>query len=102
MTKKLTKAQRHIAYMLFLAELQSEKLDYESSDGFCFMAYHLFGLKDDNGGYDGVIKKHFPELQKRKPKIIFSNGLWFQSNDNKEGLQKRIELLNQCIIETYE
>jgi len=99
---KLTKIQRHTAYIIMRAEFEADKLDFYASDGYCYLLRNTLGLYDSKSGYDDIIKEYLPELQKRKPKHLYNSkvGLWFPSN-SIGGLQQRIALLDQCIEETY-
>jgi hypothetical protein len=94
--KKLTKSQRHTAYIILLSGFESGFM-WPFNDGFCYAIQKELELTDKNGRFHNVIKEYFPELQKYKPKIIRSIvGLWFET-----GSKKRIEILNKCIQETY-
>lgn len=84
---KLTKLQRHTAYIIMLAE--SNKLGY----GFCWMMLKLFYLTPS----EIIIKRYFPELYRKRP----PGGGRFWFTVNRAGWQKRIKLLKQCIEETY-
>ena len=86
---KLTKLQRHTAYIIMLAEAKTgEYYDY----GMCFMFAEHF---DSSLYSDKIFKSMLPELYRKRPKC---NCYWFYCN--KQGWQQRIELLNQCVIET--
>jgi hypothetical protein len=98
---KLTKDQRHTAYIIMLAEAEN-RIDElaEDGDGFCWLICDTFGIysnwdRQDDGMY-GNNTKFFTELQKKKPK---GKHYWFDTDEN--GWNKRIELLNKCIEETY-
>lgn len=103
MTKKLTKAQRHIAYIIMREEAERpgefDSFKYRIPNtlsnyhGFCFMYLLLF---DDDSLKDNF-KKALPELYAKKP--YTDSTYWFRCDKN--GWQQRIKLLNQCIIETH-
>ncbi len=96
---KLTKSQRHTAYIIMLTQ-------YEDGDlkGFCRQTRDVFGWNDNIKSIGGTYKwalynlKYLPELLSKKPKDA-DNLLWFK--ENRYGRTKRIELLKQCIEETY-
>lgn len=90
---KLTKLQRHTAYIILLSELEERSM----YAGFCelcsLLDRHPYLLNED----DLEINPHLPDLYKHKPKV---HGIyWFPCND--EGYKKRKEILLQCIKETY-
>lgn len=86
---KLTKLQRHTAYIIMLEESESF---YHT--GFCWMIYYLFDI--GVGCYDSSIEQFLPELYDKKPNTY--GAFWFDAN--RLGWQERIELLKQCINET--
>lgn len=86
---KLTKQQRHIAYIIMLAELEA----IHPIDAFFCNIMHSIGC-----GWGGIMDD-LPELLKHKPERNHYSGGWF-GNDEKSK-QRRINILNQCIIETY-
>jgi hypothetical protein len=101
---KLNKLQRHTAYIIMLAEIDrnSNKLSHFATDGFCYLACNILGLTDSNNGYDLIIDEYFPELNSKKPTVLSRFGLWFKLPiTNIIGKEKRIELLKQCIKETF-
>lgn len=100
----LTKDERFTAYCIMLAEAENAtESDYTSyygvtSEGFCFMIYAICEYR--HGGVAQNNLMLLPELLKRMPKKKYSSsGVWFSVD--KEGWQKRIELLKQCINETH-
>jgi len=103
MHKKLTKAQRHIAYIIMREEAERPGMlssyKYKIGDvhsnfhGFCFMYLLLF---DDDSLKDNF-NKVLPELYAKKP--CTDSVYWFRCDEN--GWQQRIKLLNKCIIETH-
>lgn len=96
---KLNRQQRHMAYMIMLAEAEAGT---PLGSGFCYLfTGRLFGycITKDYYIYDrAIFKKLLPELFAKRPKqkTIY----WFPYNKN--GWQKRIRLLKQCINETYD
>jgi hypothetical protein len=87
---KLTKEERHIAYIIMLAEAQ----DREYWDcGLCRLILDVLGL----WCYGTGMRDCFPELYGKQPKKY--NTFWFETNS--WGWRKRIQLLKQCIEETY-
>lgn len=99
---KLKKHERHAAYIIMLAEAEEKlnKKDYKG--GLCALS----GVLDNEG--DGVdkwifIDLHLPELDilLSKANPNYYDGVYAFLCD-KDGWQKRIELLKQCIEETYE
>jgi hypothetical protein len=98
---KLTKAERHTAYIIMLAEFRYHvKTNKHNLSGswFCFLIWDLFGLEDS--GFSNakdwqkirdVIDNHFPELHRRFRKI----------NPDHHELDLREKILKQCIKETY-
>jgi hypothetical protein len=92
---KLERDQRFTIYVLLIYEL----LDSCSSEFMCNILANEFGLR---GWGDDVIKNELPELWAKKP--IDAEYSWFNNKNcrnRKERITKRIELLNQCIAETY-
>jgi hypothetical protein len=88
---KLTKLQRHTAYIILLAE-------FEESFGFEFFCDAVYSLFDWPFG-EGTIRDYLPELYRHKPATLDDSGGWF--SDNEDGVNTRIKLLKQCIEETY-
>lgn len=86
---KLTRLQRHTAYILMLVESNEDM-------GFCYLMYHLFKLGD--GGHESYIKVYFPELFRKKPTPT-DDGFWFPLS--RGGNNERKVLLMRCISETY-
>lgn len=100
---KLTKQQRHMAYMIMLAEVETN-LHYWVDYGFCNMINLLFdchnsGEVGGSGFYNNVIKNFFPELQAKEYSEfeLLQNG-WPEWNDS--GWEQRRNLLIECITET--
>lgn len=97
---KLTKDQRHTAYIILKNEMEAAYGIW----GFCVWIGRVFDIGDRKG--ERLIKKSFPELWRKRPKNPYqveneSQGcLWFDYHDI-ESNGKRIELLKQCIEETY-
>ena len=96
---KLTKLQRHTAYIIMLAQTEIDT----GSNGYCYMFKRkIFGDEEyfDNSIdlYDPkCFKETFPELWAKKPKDVdHIYHSWFPY-----GWKYRIELLNQCITETF-
>ena len=93
MTKKLTKAQRHIAYIIMREEVVSD------DPFFCNIGKYL-GIFDVLGDVsDSFFEYMLPELYAKKPNKNYTANCWFDCE--RRGIQKRIELLNPCIIETH-
>jgi hypothetical protein len=99
---KLTKLQRHTAYILMQDGIENDYKMY----GFCIWIQHLFGIVEGFHNKETVIRKYFPELWRKRPKAVFQKEnenqgcLWFNYYDSKSNT-KRVELLKQCIEETY-
>ncbi len=95
--KKLTKSQRHIAYILMLVEIEEEHEHYMCN------AAKAIGVFEQNTKLSlWEIKKYLPEMYTKKPckwggTIIGDQDPWFYMEEK----QKRIEILKQCIEETY-
>lgn len=92
---RLTKLQRHTAYIILLSEFEYE--GEGQIDFFCEAMDKLF----DWGFSETPLKEHFPELFIKRPKTKNGFTAWFEHLSRKGGRQRRIELLNQCIEETY-
>jgi hypothetical protein len=95
---KLTKQQRHTAYIIMLVEAETGEWNYV---GFC----NLINLVMDIDVYEGDdFLAAFPELFKKRPIRTLSDGtkytpiIWFPTG--ADGWQQRIALLKQCIEET--
>lgn len=95
---KLNKLQRHTAYILLLSEFENELvvdngrlyIKIYGFVGFCDVLSLLVG--------DSIEISDLKELWNKKPNE--TNGLyWFVNNE--AGYNTRIELLKQCIQETY-
>lgn len=84
---KLTKLQRHTAYIIMLDGFEKGKYRW-----FC-VSLNAFGFSMS----EYAICKHLPELWKKKPKRLHTPNYWFMEHETA----KRIELLKQCINETY-
>ena len=98
---KLTKLERHMAYMIMLAEAERPGFFYykecfglfkSNRFGFCGMVRMVF----DIGVTDKEMPSVLPELFVKKPNG--SDSYWFSTD--KSGWKSRIALLNQCITET--
>lgn len=92
---KLTRLQRHTAYILMLAEYESSR--HLQKYGLC----HLISYLTDDGISFHRAMDSFCELKRKKPKKPFNKltNLWFWYDT--EGIQKRKDILKQCISETY-
>lgn len=87
---KLTKAQRHTAYIIMLAEMNPSQY---YAPYLCLITKNILHIYVDLWG-DGFADI-FPELWAKKP---YTNSLiWFSKDD----FGSRINLLKQCIEETY-
>lgn len=84
---KLTRLQRHTAYIIMLAEFEEEF----GSLFFCTLMY-LFSLPQNQE----AIRKYFPELWAKKPRPTYTINCWFMSSEKG----RRIDILKQCIKET--
>ena len=95
---KLTRRQRHMLYMIMLAEWETElyKSNLGSLHGFCrFLSENTY-YETQNVKIE---LKSLPELMKRKP---HTNGMfWFGISTREEQL-KRISILKEAINETYD
>lgn len=99
MEMKLTKSERHTAYIIMLAEAE-ERDSFICAYGFCRMLSSLFRFTELGGvGYCEQTEL-LDELHAKQPARLGYLGEWFPHNNS--GWQKRIELLKQCIEETYE
>jgi hypothetical protein len=94
---KLNKLERHTAYIIMLHEAEKElgvNPDLPVGiciQGFCRMALELFGIENLN---------ELEELAKHRPGYLTNDdGYWFSCYGS--GWLKRIEILKQCIQETY-
>jgi hypothetical protein len=87
---KLTKDQRHTAYIIMLDSFETD--DIEGCQFFCECMSYLF----DWSFSERPIRKYLPELWSKRPKPLYSSTCWFDSRDK----DSRIDLLNQCINET--
>lgn len=91
--KKLTKLQRHTAYIILAREFELGNEHF-----FCNAIRSLFDLDIDSD--KKLIKPILPELWRKKPSDAPSDGqrykTWFSLFS-----EKRLELLNECIEETY-
>ena len=87
---KLTKLQRHTAYILMLLYIEENTQEF-----ICLIIKWVF---DIDGHGDDVIRQYFPELWSKKPQNAEYS--WFVKSyeENKKG---RIEIINQAIKETY-
>lgn len=89
---KLSKDQRFTAYCIMAQEAQDEGIH------FCFCPTIEEILHIDFCRLK-TIKEYLPELHDKKPEYVSDVSIWFP--ETKKGLQKRIELLKQCIEETH-
>ena len=109
---KLNKSQRHTAYIILAAEVE-DMLPAIRKCRACIRPYMGYGYYCRNytvGGlcdlFDTILEDYaeamssLPELRKRKPSNLYTWDLnWFPNS--YKGWLKRLELLNQCIEETY-
>ena len=102
---KLTKDQRHTAYIIMLAEAKYRlKILCQDGVGLCNLFYDIFGLfpreetfdRDRYAWDDVCITEVITEYHNKRPE---SYKMFFFSTD-KKGWKKRISLLEQCINET--
>lgn len=89
---KLTKSERHTAYIIMLAEV--EKTVLSSGVGFCHLCEKLWSIDLDNNGWFANFQKIFPELFDKRCNSVMGCYLF-------DNWQQRKEALKQCIIETY-
>lgn len=104
---KLTKDERHTAYVILLAELEKSDTHIRAEKMLCHLIYAHFGISDrgieDNwkgewfweagSGFNiGGVFMYFPELMDKY------HG-WPRA-DFQEGFDHRISVLKQCIEET--
>lgn len=77
-----------------LSEYEIGKLE-----GFCWMIKELFMDQDFEDHWENNVN-HFKELKSKKPNRLETNhGSWFRCD--KDGRQKRMKILKECIEETY-
>jgi hypothetical protein len=99
---KLNKLERHTAYIIMLAEAEKSLKDYNYNWGLCWLINRCFGFTNADVSSEDVewmidsVTELFPELQTAKP-----NGKMYWFPKGPEGTKQRIELLKQCIQETY-
>lgn len=99
---KLTKLQRHTAYIIMLHEAKDFGCkDSAAKLGFCYMILILF--KDITNSFD--LLDPFPELKQKEPKQKWDDDgnvleYWFEKG-TESGWAQRIKLLEKCIEETY-
>lgn len=92
---KLTKDQRHTAYILMLAEVE-ERQKLRSYPFLCFVAESLFDIKYQP--FKDSSLKIFIELYDNRPKSKTSKtSAWYHPID----YQSRINVLKKAIKETY-
>lgn len=100
-TMKLTKLQRHTAYIIMLREAELF-YDFDNDYGLCKMSYDVLGLYTYCYGHKNWIyniSNYLPELwAKRLTDSVYSS--WFTKD--KKGWDERIKILKQCVKETYE
>lgn len=100
---KYTKQQRNQIYKLTLSHLTNRGEDAHM--GICYsLKYALMEFNNSpetpflaNQAYYKH-KTHFPELHKHKPRGMGREDGWFYYN--KEGFNKRVSLLKDCIKQT--
>ena len=96
---KLTKLERHTAYILFYEKAKSPTW-YRKGLGMCHLIESFCGLHNDGfdsafwNPYDKIISNYFPELQDKQPSYGWPPR-------DKEGWKWRRKILQQCIEETY-
>jgi hypothetical protein len=98
---KLNRLERHTAYIIMLAEAESGNIprNEDGLHGLCFCTWFWFGLPNsDRASWLDNILTFFPELWAKRTSDSLLAG-WFPGDES--GWQKRIELLKQCIEETY-
>ena len=96
---KLTKLQRHTAYIILLAEAEKKMKRRNYGDGFCILIGTTFNRGTILFVNSYISITDLKELYLREPDEYYNYyGYWFPQT--KEGWQKRIEILKQCIIET--
>ncbi len=93
---KLNKLQRHTAYILMLDRADNMTDRQKMTDGLCWFSCSLFYLWDEVFDFTYALDL-FPELLNKKPKNC--DRFWFPKN--RDGWEKRKDLLRQCIEETY-
>jgi len=99
MNNKLTRQQRHIAYIIMREEIESNSTHF-----MCKAAVWIGVLRNESRyawGFqvsDKQIKERLPELYLKKPAALSHGSCWF--NVSNSGLKSRIALLDQCILET--
>lgn len=100
---KLTKLQRHTAYIIMLEEFRdhaewSPTLFSNTGSWFCYLIWDLFAIEDSGFGVKNSWysirhnRKHFPELNR-----LFPEGKFISHED----YETREQILKQCIQETY-
>jgi len=97
---KLTKLERHMAYMIMLAEAEKRVSEKGFAVGLCYLiAVDMMEEEEDFDVYrHKKFKKQFPELFAKKPRRKGEQDDWFRNDI--DGWQTRISLLRQCITET--
>lgn len=90
---KLTKLQRHTAYILMMHELEN------GADFLCECAANLNIPKFDwdSKWIDRNFIRILPELYSKKPMNPYSTECWFHWSDKKS----RKSIIKKCIEETY-
>lgn len=92
--QKLTRLQRHTAYIIMLAGLDFNEDEMKNPCPFiCNIFRSLFGYEFDNCH----IEKMLPEFRKYKPRKMTEDGGWFKTGS----YEIRRNILKQCIEETY-
>ena len=98
---KLTKLQRHTAYIIMLAEAESGTRI--TRHGFCRMAIELFDINvyppPALQGLRMAFSDFLPELYSKKPEFLFGC-YWYNIFEPDGGWDSRKQLLQQCINET--
>lgn len=87
---KLTKAQRHSAYIIMLHELETTETNW-----LCSIFYKVFGINLDHDGAYTQFKETLPELWQHR-----DDGRNEYSTFLFDGKTKRMDALKKCIKET--
>ncbi len=94
---KLNKSQRHTAYIILLAEANNILKNKAFDGGLCLLIAKHLDESPDEWNYNDLDISDFEELDAKEPE--YSTAFWFPKNYN--GWIKRINILQQCIEETY-
>lgn len=103
---KLTKDERHTAYIILLAEAEHKFKKKDYSEGLCELTWCLeektkescFSMWDLEN--EILIENDLPELSRKLTRINRKCFYELALPATIDGWQKRIELLKQCIEET--